>query len=337
MQRHLDNLAKAAATLAENMETVLDYSVFMEEAFDIPRDVGRDCVGISGSIVTGGFVGTVGKDGVVRIDDNIRENFTLERVDRLDARCLLEHFHARFPQVVRYGDWSEATAGDISQDVADTLEVLSRSQNFGVCDHCPVCRDIRGKTGDAVDPDPVAMSRDSEPGATDAHKPRNPLTIDVGPNSYVGRELTLLVHNQSEVPVVLSASMTCTGKSDAFGSVRVPALLLNAAMVWERSGESQQTILPGGREILKLCGYGEKLGADGSQVRYMRFYRMVSGKEEPTEFAHYSADSAVPAVEVAVHLSADLPLQGFSDWTVTVEHIPASKSIAITSVQADMP
>lgn len=142
LSRHYDDLSKVATALADNMATILNFAEFLEES--TPLDKSDVC--IHGNIIIGGFVGIVNANGEVDLWSSLDEDTSkLRKVNSLDAKCLLEHFNDRFPNMAHFKDWHEANVLNISRDIADTLYILARSKNFGVSPTCPVCKDVRGK------------------------------------------------------------------------------------------------------------------------------------------------------------------------------------------------
>lgn len=126
LNRHYDDLAKVATTLADNMATILGFAEFLEES--TPLD--KYDAGVQGNIIIGGFVGIALDSG--EVDCWNEDTSKLQAVNSLDAKCLLEHFNYRFPNMARFKDWAEANVLNITWDVVDTLYILARSKNFGV-------------------------------------------------------------------------------------------------------------------------------------------------------------------------------------------------------------
>jgi hypothetical protein len=138
LDKHYEDLAKAAETLANNIAGIISFAEFLEES--TPFD--RSDIGLSGNVIIGGYYGMQEANGNVNPWDD-EELCKLQPVNSFDAECLLKHLNYRFADLAHFQDWHEANAHNITREVVNTLYILARSKNFGVSPTCPVCKDIR--------------------------------------------------------------------------------------------------------------------------------------------------------------------------------------------------
>lgn len=157
--------------------------------------------------------------------------------------------------------------------------------------------------------------------------------LEVSPNSIVGREITLVVHNNSNISADFSAIMTCTfDYGELMNDVKIHGLM-NVSMGWEASGKATEMINGGGRKILKLCSAGERDDNGGTLRHYMQFYKVESDSLESIECADYSAEGRIPKVKVDIQLDSSLPLKGRRVWAYEVRYINNGVMLAISPLE----
>lgn len=136
---HFDNLALAAETLAMNMRLMFDFIDYMKEGPQYPiEDLDKDGA-MLGNIVDGAEVGIPLRGGEI---DVINGEFGLTHIDDMLAKCLLEHFNYRFPEMAYYKDWRDVSFANVKHEIAEQLRVMALSKNFGMCPTCLVCKDL---------------------------------------------------------------------------------------------------------------------------------------------------------------------------------------------------
>ena len=137
--KHFENLALAAETLATNMRLMLDFIDYMKEGPKYKvKDLDKDGA-MHGNIVDGAEVGIPLRDGEI---DVIKGEYDFRQIDDILAKCLLEHFNSRFPELAFYEDWRAVNFLNVKHEVVEKLRVMALSKNFGVCPTCVVCRDL---------------------------------------------------------------------------------------------------------------------------------------------------------------------------------------------------
>jgi len=144
LEKHFTDLAETAGILAHNMQKQRDFGDFLELSTPLS---GSDA-GINGNIIDGGQVGIITIDGTVDVhydynpEDDSSVAIVIKPIDSLLAKCLLEHFKYRFPKLISFQDWREASSGPIEQEIIDKLKLVSFSRNFKICPNCPVCNEL---------------------------------------------------------------------------------------------------------------------------------------------------------------------------------------------------
>ena len=104
-------------------------SLGLAEFLEEPTPLGKSDVGLNGNIIIGGFVGIALGNG--EVDPWDEDASKLQTVNSLDAKCLLEHFNYRFPNMARFKDWHEPMYS-ISQGMSWTHSIYWHVQRTSV-------------------------------------------------------------------------------------------------------------------------------------------------------------------------------------------------------------
>ncbi len=157
--------------------------------------------------------------------------------------------------------------------------------------------------------------------------------IEINSNSLVGMELTLVVHNKSQVPASFSAVMTCTfDYGDNMSNVQIVGLQ-NVSMCWESSGKANEPINGDGYKILKLCSKEEnKFLGSGSIVHYMKFYKVESDSLQAVSCAHWSEGDRIPKVNIDIQVDSSMSIKGRTSWKYQVYYVAGNNMIGITNL-----
>lgn len=152
---------------------------------------------------------------------------------------------------------------------------------------------------------------------------KNRLDIEVVPCfPSMGRELTLRVHNKSDIRALISATMTCKqyNNDKEEGAFVIESKLVDASICWEATGNYEQNLKADGWCHLKLCKFGEKT-KDGVHIKYITFIKMDGGVEKEVEFARHTQNDT-PKVVIKIHFDAEPSIKGKREWKFLIEPTP---------------
>jgi len=163
-------------------------------------------------------------------------------------------------------------------------------------------------------------------------KLENPkVEVEIYPNRPTSKNITLVIHNKSEVTANFSAVMTCTVDPEYPGAILLVTGLQNVSMCWESSGTANEFINRDGKKLLKLCSKQE--GNTGEEVlHYTEFYKIESGQIKTVECAHWTETSRVPKINIDIQLDSDREIKGRNLWQFQIYYMEVTKSIAIYEI-----
>jgi len=155
--------------------------------------------------------------------------------------------------------------------------------------------------------------------------------FDVYPRNEhgLGISIDLMVHNKTQFPANVSATLSCVFDMDGVFSNLKQSDLMEVPMVWEATGKHVEEIGADTTKALKLCESYKSQPA-GVPLREIKFFKAKFGKVVGVSSIKHGAEQQKLKAKIKIGLDANLPIKGNRDWYYQLEYVPNNAMLVIT-------